>query len=122
MKTFISCILMCALLAFHPPSFAQTDTTSTAIGNVTDRPSTIEKIDQAVDEIGQITGVDTLETIDEAIGAIKATVDELKEGGKRAWYEWVLSGFGILALLLGLYKLVRSLTTKNKPEVPPIKQ
>lgn len=109
---------------YGPKMFAQDSVPvpDTPVAVVEDA-STIEKIDQVVDQLGHITGVDTLETIGEALTAVQDKIAEAKAAGERAWYEWVLYVLGVLPVLFGLYWLVKGLFTgKPNPAAPPRKQ
>ncbi len=67
--------------------------------------STLVKIDEVVDKLGTLTGVDTLQNIDEAYAAVTAKIEEAKALKGSPWYAWLSYGISILALLFGVWKL-----------------
>jgi hypothetical protein len=66
---------------------------------------TLVKIDEVVDKLGEITGVDTLASIDEAYEAVQSKIAEAKALEGSPWYAWLSYVISLLALAFGAWKL-----------------
>ena len=111
MKNFILALIM-GLVLIVSPAFSQDTVSIPVLEPITDTVAapaedngTLVKIDEVVDKLGLLTGVDTLQNIDEAYAAVTAKIDEAKALKGSPWYAWLSYAVSILALLFGVWKL-----------------
>ena len=111
MKNFIIALIM-GLVLIVSPAFSQDTVSIPVLEPVTDtvaatvqEDGTLVKIDEVVDKLGLLTGVDTLASIDDAYAAVTAKIEEAKALSGSPWYAWLSYAVSILALLFGVWKL-----------------
>jgi hypothetical protein len=109
MKQFI---LALAIMFIGTFAYSQDTASVPVLEPVTDTVSvpsedgTLVKIDEVVDKLGLLTGVDTLANIDEAYAAVTAKIEEAKALKGSPWYAWLSYAVSLVALLFGVWKLV----------------